>query len=342
MKKLLSAILCIAMTATLVACGSQTSPDASGDTASETKIVLKVAAQGADNSHEIETLNNFAALASEYSNGTVEVQVFSNGSLGSLTDMIEGVTLGTIEMCFAGIGNLQQICPDFAAYDQWMYGDAEDIIAVYNSEIGQSLNQKLLDTAATRLLSYCNCTSGRMYLWSSTPLKTMDDYKNLTLRVPGNKSIATALAAIGKTAQVGFGDMYTAAQTGMIDVGSADIATMISAGYDEVVPYCNEITPNYMPLALVVSESVYQSMSEDQQQALTKAAVEACTYWGTHQDELKAEAMEMLEDSKSQLVEMEPAELEKMNDLIHNAIADYLSTSVDPNTIAQIREIVGK
>ena len=175
MKKLLSAILCIAMTATLVACGSQTSPDASGDTASETKIVLKVAAQGADNSHEIETLNNFAALASEYSNGTVEVQVFSNGSLGSLTDMIEGVTLGTIEMCFAGIGNLQQICPDFAAYDQWMYGGAEDIIAVYNSEIGQSLNQKLIDTAATRLLSYCNCTSGRMYLWSSTPLKTMDD-----------------------------------------------------------------------------------------------------------------------------------------------------------------------
>lgn len=338
MKKVLSMIMCIVMLVTLVACGAESSDTV--DTPSDSKVVLKVAAQGADSSHEIETLNNFASLAAEYSNGSVEVQVFSNGSLGSLTDMIEGVTLGSIEMCFVGIGNLQQICPDFAAYDQWMYGSAEDIIAVYNSEIGQQLNQTLIDTASTRLLSYCNCTSGRMYLWSKTPLKTMDDYNGLTLRVPGNKSIATALAAIGTTAQVGFGDMYTAAQTGMIDVGSADIATMISAGYDDVFPYCNEITPNYMPLALVISEDFYQSMTEAQQQAITKAATEACTYWDSHQDELMTEAMEMLENSKSEYVEMEPAELEKMSDLIHDAIESYLGSMVDAEMIAQIRSMV--
>ena len=333
MKKLLALLLCVVLTLGITACGG-------GKESAEENIVLKIAAQGAPESHEIEVLNNFEKIVEEKSNNSIDVQVFPSGQLGTLPDMIEGVSLGTVDMCFVGLSNLQSLCPSFAAYDMWLYDNAEDVVKVYNSEVGEKLNQELIDTANVRLLSYSNCQSGRMYLWSNEPLTTMDAYEGLVLRVPDNKSISTALGAIGTTSAVGFGDMYTAAQTGLIDVGSADISTMINSGYDDVFKYCNEVTPNYMPLALTISESVFGQMSENQKKIVEEAATEACQVWDDKQDELEAESMELLQNSKAEYVEMEPKELEKMNKLIRDAIEKYLSETIDPKLVSDIRSIV--
>ena len=49
--------------------------------------------------------------------------------------------------------------------------------------------------------------------------------------------------------------------------------------------------------------------------------------------------MDMLENSKAELVKMDPAELSKMDDLIHDAIEKYLSATIDADMIAEIRRI---
>ncbi len=301
--------------------------------------VIKIASQGAPGSLEIQTLDRFAELVNEKCADSLKVEVYPSGQLGGLADAIEGVTLGTIEMAAPGLSNLSQLCSDFAAYDMWFYDGPEDIITVYNSDLGQKLNQELIDTAGVRLLSYNNCTAGRMYLWAKEPITTVDGFNGKVIRVPGNPSIATALSAIGTTSQVGFGDMYTAAQTGVIDIGSADISTMISNGFDEIFPYCIEITGNYMPMCLIISEDVYQALSEEEQTVVSESAVEACQYWDTHQDEVREGDMEMLENSKAEMVHMDPDELAVIDEKIHDAIEEYLAKSIDGEIIAQVREL---
>lgn len=333
MKKIICLMLALVMTLMMVACGEKAPAESSEP------FVLKVGSQGAPDSLEVQTIENFAKLVNERSGGSLDVQVFPSSQLGSMTDMIEGVTLGTVDLCVAGMSNLTQICPDYAAYDMWFYGDATDVINVYNSEVGVRLRQTLVETTGARMLSYINCSAGQMYLWAKEPITTMADFEGLVLRVPGNKSIATALAALGTTSNVPFGDMYTAAQTGVIDVGSADIATMISNGFDDVFPYCIEITGNYMPLSLIMSETIFQQLTEEQQKIIEEAAVEACQYWDSHQEEVRKGDMDMLEASKAELVKMDPAELAKMNDLIHNAIEQYLSATIDADMISEIRKI---
>lgn len=333
MKKFICLMLALVMVLSLVACGEKSPAENNGP------VVLKVGSQGAPDSLEVQTINSFAQLVNERSGGSLDIQVFPSSQLGSMTDMIEGVTLGTVDLCVVGMSNLTQICPEYAAYDMWFYDDATDVINVYNSEVGAKLRQTLVEKTGVRMLSYINCSAGQMYLWAKKPITTMADFNGLVLRVPGNKSIATALAALGTTANVPFGDMYTAAQTGVIDVGSADIATMISNGFDEVFPYCIEITGNYMPLSLIVSDAVYQGLTEEQQKIIEEAAVEACQYWDTHQEEVRKGDMDMLENSKAELVKMDSAELSKMDDLIHDAIEKYLSATIDADMIAEIRRI---
>lgn len=340
---ILATALAIVMVFTLASCGSSDNGSSSETGATkENPVVLKIASQSAEGSHEIETLEQFASIVKEKTDGAIDVQVFPSGQLGALPDTIEGVSMGTIEMVSCGLTNLQQICPSFAAYDMWLYEDAQDVIDVYNSDLGKKLNQDIIDTAGVRVLSYNNCSSGRMYLWSNKPIETMGDLDGQIIRVPSNKSISTALGALGSTSVIGFGDMYTAAQTGVIDIGSADISTIIGAGYDEVFKYCDEMTNNFMAMSLVISEKAFSSLSAEQQQILQDAATETCTQWDDKQDELNEEMMDLLDKSNSKLVTMKPAELEKMDELIHEAIDKYLTETIDADTISQVRDITSK
>ena len=343
-RSILAAALAIVMVFTLASCGSSDSGNDSSETGAtkENPVVLKIASQSAEGSHEIETLEQFASIVEEKTDGAIDVQVFPSGQLGALPDTIEGVSMGTIEMVSCGLTNLQQICPSFAAYDMWLYEDAQDVIDVYNSDLGKKLNQDIIDTAGVRVLSYNNCSSGRMYLWSNKPIETMGDLDGQIIRVPSNKSISTALGALGSTSVIGFGDMYTAAQTGVIDIGSADISTIIGAGYDEVFKYCDEMTSNFMAMSLVISEKAFSSLSEEQQQILQDAATEACTQWDNKQDALNEEMMDLLDKSNSKLVTMKPEEQEKMDELIHDAIDKYLAETIDADTIDQVRDITSK
>ncbi len=353
MRSIIAVLLAAVMMFSMAACGTKNNgadnntADSENEAVSETKIsadavVLKIASQGAEGSREIETLKQFADLVNERTNGEIDVQVFPNGQLGALNDTLEGVSMGTIEMVATGMANLQQLSPDFAAYDMWLYEDVQDVIDVYNSDIGKELNQKLIDNSGVRVLSYMACTSGRMYLWSTKPIQKMSDLDGLIIRTPSDKSISTALGAIGSTSVIGFGDMYTAAQTGVIDVGSADISTMLNAGFDEVFPYCDEMTKNFMTMSLVMSDRAYNSLTEEQQKIIDEAAVEACQQWDSKQDELAAETEELLANSKSEFISMEPEELAKMDEKIHEAINAYLSGVIDEDMLKEIQKITSE
>jgi TRAP-type C4-dicarboxylate transport system substrate-binding protein len=346
LKKIFSIILVLCMVFAMSACSKGEEKDVSSGSGEATtpevikpEIVIKVASQGSPGSAEIQTLDNFAKQVAEKSNGTMEIQIYPSGQLGALPDMIEGLSIGSIEMVQCGMTNLQQISPSFAAYDMWLYEDARDVIDVYNSEIGKQLNKDLIETAGVRMLSYINCSDGRMYLWSNTPIEKASDLDGLIIRTPGNKSISTAMSSIGTTTVIGFGDMYTAAQTGVIDVGSSGIPQIVDSGYDEVFDYCNEITPNYMALCLVVSEITYQSLTEEQQKIITDASESACQEWDNKLDSVYGTSMELLEGSNSSLVTMELSERAILDEKIHTDISAYLSEVIDIEMINAINEI---
>lgn len=118
-----------------------------------------------------------------------------------------------------------------------------------------------------------------------------------------------------------------------------NFATMLSNRFDEIFPYCVEITGNYMPMSLVISEDVFQKLTAEQQEVVTKAAEEACQYWDDRQDEVQQGAMDMLAASKAEMCRMEPAELAKMDGIIHDAMEKYLSETIGADLMAQVRAL---
>lgn len=86
MKKCLSSILALALTFSLVGCsgGSGSTPSASGSASgdsSDPKVSMNVSVPDADNSYIYAAAQEFKSRVEEYSNGSIELTIYPNGSL---------------------------------------------------------------------------------------------------------------------------------------------------------------------------------------------------------------------------------------------------------------------
>ena len=105
MKKTLAMILCLVLCAALFAgCGStaeapsaEPAADGAADAAPAEAITLKLADNGADTMPNVIAARKFAELANEYTNGTVTVEVFSNGVLGDEASVADQLQAGTLD-----------------------------------------------------------------------------------------------------------------------------------------------------------------------------------------------------------------------------------------------------
>lgn len=95
MRKWIALVVALTMAAAFMAgCGGEKK---AADAPKKAKV-LRVGHTLTDDSHYGVGLAKFAELVKAKSKGTLEVQVFGNSKLGSERDLIEGVSMGTIEM----------------------------------------------------------------------------------------------------------------------------------------------------------------------------------------------------------------------------------------------------
>lgn len=104
-KKLSALFLAMVMLFALVACGADPAADA-GNEAENTNpdaenLVIKMGHAESDNENSCHHMadTKFAELVNEYSDGRITIEVFANGQLGGERDMVEGLQIGTVDMC---------------------------------------------------------------------------------------------------------------------------------------------------------------------------------------------------------------------------------------------------
>ena len=307
-----------------------------------TPIVLKIGSQSAAEASEVLVLQRFEALAEEASGGALDIQIYTDSSLGPLNDLISGLSLGTVEMATVGLNSFSALCEDFAVYDLWNFQGPEEFIRLYSSPVGQALNQELLESAGIRVLSYNLCGTGRMYFWGNREISTVSAYRGLQIRTNSSSACSVAIAALqALPISVSWSDMSVALQTGVIDVASGDTENMLTSGFCGQVRYRYEIPENFMGSSLCISQKVWESLSPELQQIVEEAAAEACQTYG---DELYAQELQNNEAAlKAEGVEtltMAPGEQEAMAGLIRDSLDSFLAGAVSAELLEQVQAVL--
>jgi len=249
--------------------------------------------------------NEFKRLVEAKSKGKITVQVFNNSELGSEREMAEMTRNGSLEMVLSGLPGTGAYVPEIEVMEAfYVYKNVEDLARI-SAAIRDDLQEFMLPKGFYLV--------GMMYqgprnTLSTKPLKTIDDFKGLRLRVPQTPLFVSLARTWGATpTAISLTEVYTSLESGVITAMEATAETMVTSNFHEKAKFLLMTRHNYYPQPMVVNKAWFEKQPKEYQQAILEAAREAGQFQlGLHKD-AEAKAMATMKAAGVQITE--PADI---------------------------------
>ena len=245
---------------------------------------LTFASAYAPNDHQSMSLVEFARLAGEYTDGRVAIDVAVAGVLGGERDVAEGLQLGTVDGAVLG-GILQNFDPAMAILEfPFLFDDTPHVRRVMDGEVGEQIAERLVETTGIRPLGYIMRTP--RVLTTNSPVSSLDDVRGASIRVPEMRAHLETWRALGANpTPMAFTEVYTALQLGTVDGQENPLGVIYANRFHEVASHLAQTDHLVGFMLITIAEPVYQALSEEDREALMRAAADASLY----NDEILAE-----------------------------------------------------
>ncbi len=288
-KKLITIALAAMMTIGLAACGEKTETDSpTGEKTFDLKLAHNLAE---DHAVHLELID-FAEKVNEKSNGTVKIQIFPNGTLGSETDMISQIQNSALDMAKVSASTLGNFSTQYNAYSvPYVFDSQEHFYSVMDGQITEDI---FASTSGDGFIGLTWLDSGsRSFYTKDTPIRTPEDLKGLKIRTMDSQVAIDMMDALGGSATVmGYSDIYTGLQQGVIDGAENNVTALRDHG--EVAKFYSFDEHSRIPDIVVLSAKVWNEMSDEQKSAIKEAGKEASdnykTRWKNFEDEVLEKA----------------------------------------------------
>lgn len=180
-------------------------------------VTLKLA-HGLDTGHSVHKSMVFMnERLKELSNGTMDIEIYPSGQLGSERDTMELLQIGSLAMTKVSASPMESFVPKMKVFSiPYVFRDEEHLWKVLNGEIGHQL---LVAGEAVRLRGLAYYDSGsRSFYTRDKPIRTPKDLEGLKIRVQKSQTSVRMVEALGGSATpISFGELYTALQQGVVD-----------------------------------------------------------------------------------------------------------------------------
>ena len=214
----------------------------------------------------------------ELSGGTMAIEIYPNGQLGSERELIELVQIGSVSMTKVSTISMEGFSSDMELFSiPYLFKDNAHYWRFLNSAHGQ----KLLDSLrGVRLqgLGYYDAGSRSFYM-TKAPVNSPEDLKGLKVRVlPSRTSIEMIEALGGSATPISWGELYTALQQGVVDGAENNPPSYFLSKHYETAKYYTLDEHTSVPDLLIISRRVYDGLSEQQRGWLKQAVDESILF----------------------------------------------------------------
>lgn len=258
-----AAILALALSG----CGSA----GGGTTADGEQIFNLTLSHGLAEDHAVHiALSAFAEDVKEQSGGSINIEIFPNGVLGSETDNITQIRAGALDMAKVSASTLGNFQNEWNVLSvPYVFNDQQHYYNVMDGEIAQDLYQL---TADKGFMGLTWMDSGaRSFYTADRAIRTPADLKGLRIRTMDSQMAIDMMDALGGSATVmGYSDIYTGMQQGVID-GAENNVTAMRDHADVTQYYCFD-EHTRIPDILLISTDTWNAMSDHQREIMTACA----------------------------------------------------------------------
>ncbi|NDW33415.1 TRAP transporter substrate-binding protein [Salipiger sp. PrR007] len=217
-------------------------------------------------------MEEFATTIGEKTDGRYTGTVYHNGQLGDQRFAVEQFAFDGIDFAVFSGGSLGDFAPALNIVSMpYVFRSEEHMFEVLDGKIGERLSDALADSNMVALAWYTG--GARSFYTVDKPVVTPADLKGLKIRVPDADIFVATVEALGANATpLAFGEVYTSLQTGVIDGAENNAPSFESTRHYEVAKLYSLDQHMMVPEALVVSKSLWDSLSPEDKEVFRATA----------------------------------------------------------------------
>ncbi len=281
-----------------------------GLAAAQAQTVMKAADVHPAGYPTVVAVENMGKKLEAATQGRIKFQMFPGSVLGGEKEMIEQTQVGAIQVLRTSLGPIGPVVPEVNVFNMpFVFRSVAHMRAVIDGPIGQELLDKVSASSA-RLVGLAWMDGGSRSLYTKKPVRKPDDLKGQKIRMMGNPLFVDTMNAMGGNGiSMGYGEVFTALQTGVIDGAENNPPSLYTANHFKAgAKYYTQTNHLIIPEILVMSKVAWDKLPPADQAAVKKAAREAQLeqrqLWDAavadYTKKLKGEGVEFIEmDSKA-------------------------------------------
>lgn len=222
--------------------------------------------------------------------GRLQIRLFPSSQLGTITEELNQVRNGALELYCCGYGNQMPIAP-LAGINSlaFAWSDYDKIWPAMDGELGAFLAAEVAKVGTIQHIGRAFNVGFRQITSGSRVIREPGDLKGFKIRVPPAPILSSLFSALGASpTSLSFGELYPALQTGLVDGSDNPLWTLNSMRIHEVqknITITNHSWDAFIPLA---NRRAWARLPDDVKEIVVKRFSEAAL--GQREDIAKAEA----------------------------------------------------
>ncbi len=287
------------------------------------EIILKIATSQPPKGGYLGGMDRvFADELERLTKGQVKSRIFHSGSLSSNeAELAQMAQSGAVDLSIAATTYILGWAPSMKVLDlPYLFEGVGHFKRVVQGEVGKILAKQVEDDGV--ILVAWILPGIRSIFNTARPINTFEDAKGLKIRSMQSPVYIDMFKSFGMLpTPMPSSELYTSLQTGVVDAGENDPASVVSWGWVDVIKYYSLDEHSLTACVLLMNKKRFDSFSPEIQKAILEAGKKAENY---QLDYIEKAAAENLEKIKAKGVKVNVIKDKKpFQDSVKDIIAKY-------------------
>lgn len=257
-KKKVGLLPCIVVMVMLVLTGCQSK---------EQKKIVRIGHNQSVNHPTHIALVAFQDYINEHLGDKYVVEVYPNELLGSQTDMVQLTQTGAIDFCIASNAILETFSKNYEIFNlPYLFASTE---AYHNAMDDRDITDQIFTaTEKAGFLAVTWLDAGtRNFYTVKKPIESPKDLKGLKIRVQQSPTNIEMMKLLGGSATpMGFGEVYTALQSNIIDGAENNELALTDNGHGDVCKYYSYDMHQMVPDILIGNLAFIEELTDEERE----------------------------------------------------------------------------
>src|SRR5256885_16202111 len=209
--------------------------------------------------------------------GRISVQMYPLMQLGGEKEMIEQAQLGALQLARISVGPMGPVVDELNVFNlPFIFRDEAHMRKVIDGPIGDELLGRISANPNTRLVALCWMDAGTRNVYSNKAIKAPADLKGMKIRMMGNPIFVETMNAMGGNGvAMGFDQLFSALQTGVVDGAENNPPTLLAQNHNQVSKVYSLTGHLIIPEIFVFSKRNWETLPKADQDLVKKLSREA-------------------------------------------------------------------